>query len=37
MRAFAEDAKASGLIQRAIERGNLREFQVAPRDTTVVQ
>lgn len=32
MRDFVEHAKSSGLIQRAIERGNLREFQVAPRE-----
>ncbi|HUZ71558.1 MAG TPA: transporter substrate-binding domain-containing protein [Stellaceae bacterium] len=29
---FVEEAKASGLIQRAIESGGLRGFRVAPRD-----
>jgi hypothetical protein len=28
--AFIEEAKASGLVQRAIERGGLRRVQVAP-------
>ena len=27
---FIEEAKASGLVQRAIERGGLRGIQVAP-------
>jgi polar amino acid transport system substrate-binding protein len=31
---FVEEAKASGLIQRSIERGGLREFQVAPHGNT---
>jgi polar amino acid transport system substrate-binding protein len=34
---FVEEAKASGLIQRSIERGGLREFQVAPRGNASIQ
>jgi polar amino acid transport system substrate-binding protein len=35
LREFVEHAKATGLIQRAIERGDLRGYQVAPRDDAV--
>ena len=37
IREFVENAKATGLIQGIIDRGKLRGFRVAPRDSAEVQ